>query len=239
MKYTVVALILVVTALSAALDQEPKRMKRTISSNDAVIIREIGAVITPKEDQLVVEIILGNHEKTDTDIKKGDLVLMANGKRVKSIKELRSQYENVKAGEEFKLGVKRDENLLLVKFERKSDEELNKAGGGGVVMRMEQKEGEVILPALGVKLATKDNAVVIIETLPTLAHNFKTNTPTQGDVILSINGKNVSSAEEFDEAYTELNEGDNVTILFSRNGKETKETFAKPKPMGRRMMITR
>jgi S1-C subfamily serine protease len=238
MKYTLVALILVVTSLTAAMDQEPKRMKRTISSDNAVIIREIGAVITPKEEQLIVEIILGNHEKTDTDIKKGDIILMANGKRVKTVKELRQQYDNANVGEEFKLGVKRDEHLLLVKFERKSDEELNKTGGG-MVMRMEQKEGEVILPALGVKLATKDNAVVIIETLPTLSHNFRSNPPKAGDIILSINGHKVSSAEEFDDAYTELNEGDTVTILFSRNGKENKETFAKPKPMGRRMMITR
>lgn len=235
-----IVLLLVVTVLTTAMDQEPKRFTKTISSDDAVIIREIGAVIVPKNDQLIVDIILGNNEKGDSDIQKDDVVMMANGKKVKSVNDLRIHYENGKAGEEFKLGVKRGENLMLVTFRRKSEEELNKAGGhGGMVMRMEQKSGEFILPALGLIFATKKNSVTVIGTLPTLSGNFKSFTPQEGDVIVSMNGTPFTDAEAFDNTYTEMKEGETVTLVFSRNGKELKETFAKPKPMGRKIMMSR
>ncbi|MFA6468276.1 MAG: PDZ domain-containing protein [Bacteroidota bacterium] len=217
--------------------QEVKQFTRTISADDAIIIREIGAVVLPKENMLVVNIILGNHEKTSVDIQKDDRILMMNGKKLKGIKDLRELYEKASVGQEIKLGLKRNENLLIATFTKKSNEELNKEGSrGGMVMRMEREEGEILLPALGLALKTKGDKAVVNKTLPTASNNFITFSPIKDDIIVSINGKSVSSAEEFDEAYTELNEGDKVTIVFSRDGKTSKETFNKPKPMGRMIM---
>ncbi len=212
--------------------QEPKRVTRTLSSDNSAIIREVGAVIVPKNDKLIVDIILGNYEHQAADVMKDDEVLMANGKKVKTVKDLQEQYENTKVGDEFKIGLKRGENLLMAKFTKKSEEELNKAGGT-MVMRMEQKEGDEILPALGLSFSTKGKQVIINGVLPTAANNFKSFTPKEGDAIVSINGKSVAKAESFVEAYDALSEGDKVTLVFSRSGKESTVTFSKPKPMGR------
>ncbi len=241
MKHVLAALLLSFLAVHSAhclFSQEPKRISRQFSMDDAVIIRELGAVIVPGKENLKVEIILGNNEKQNADIQKDDLVLMANGKKVRSVKELRELYENTKTGDEFKIGIKRGESLQLAKFTKKSEEELNKESGGNgrMVIRMEGKEGEQVLPALGLRLITKEKHAVVSGTLPTLDHNFKTFIPKENDVVLTLNGAKVSTAEEFDEVYTELKEGDSVTIEFSRNGKTSKETFAKPKPMGRMIM---
>ena len=152
---------------------------------------------------------------------------------IKSIKDLREQYESANVGDEFKLGLKRGDNLLIAKFIKKSEEELNKMGGGKMMMRMEKKDGEEVLPALGLVFGTKNNRVSVVNTLPTAEHNFKSFMPKQGDIIVSINDKNVKSAEEFAKAYDTYEEGDKVTITFLRDGKESKETLSKPKPMGR------
>ncbi len=221
-----------------ALEQEPKRITRQFSMDDAVIIRELGAVIVPKNDQLIVDLILGNNEKQNTDIQKDDLILMANGKKVKTVKELREQYTAAKVGEEFKVGLKRGEHLMIARFTKKSEEELNKESGGNgrMVIRMEGNEGEQVLPALGLRVSTKGKHAVVAGTLPSAENNFKKFIPKENDLILSINGQTVSTAEEFDTAYTEVETGENVTIEFSRDGKVTKESFSKPKPMGRMIM---
>lgn len=232
--FAVLFFLCAVNILFAA--QEPKRITRSFSSDNSVIIREVGAVITTKDDKLVVEVILGNNEKESADILKDDQVLMGNGKKLKSMKDLRDQYENIKTGEEFKLGLKRGKNLLITTFVKKSDEELNKAGNGRMMIRMEKKEGEEVLPALGLMFGTKNKSVVVNGTLPTASKNFKSFEPKQGDVIVSLNGKSVTSAEDFIEEYDKLKEGNSVTIVLSRNGKEMKETFSKPKPMGRVIM---
>lgn len=228
-------LFLILQLTAAA--QEPKRVTQTFSAEDAMIIREAGAVIMPKNDRLVVDIILGNHEQQPSVVQKDDEVLMANGKKVKTVKDLRGQYENTKIGDEFRIGLKRGEKLLMATFVKKSDEELNKAGGG-MVMRMERKEGELMLPALGLTFETKENRVIINSVLPTAASNFKSFTPQTGDVIVSINGKSVATAEDLVDAYDKFNEGERIMLAFARDGKEHKETFSKPKPMGR-MIINR
>lgn len=229
--------LLTACTLTAFAAQEPKRITRTFSAGDAVVIREIGAVIVPKNDRLMVDIMLGNHEREQSDVQKDDEVLMANGKKVKTVKDLREQYEGTNIGEEFKIGLKRGEHLFIAKVVKKSDEELNKAGGG-MVIRMERKEGEELLPALGLGIQTKGKKAEVSTVLPTAEKNFTAFKPERGDVIVSINGKKVSSAGEFSEAYDSFEEGDEVTIEFARSGKPGKATFKKPKPMGR-MIMTR
>ncbi len=239
MKQIFAALLVTIIAAHSAHclpSQEPKRVMRQFNMDDAVIIRELGAVITSKEEKLTVDIILGNNEKQSSDIMKDDLILMANGKKVKSIKDLREQYDGAKAGEEFKIGLKRGENLMIAKFTKKSPEELNKEGHGQMVITMDGNDGDKVLPALGLIITSKGKNAVVKGTLPNAEKNFTSFLPKENDVILSINGAKVSSAEEFDEAYTELNAGDKVTIEFSRDGKNSKESFSKPKPMGRMIM---
>lgn len=230
-------------ALTAGAAQEPKRITRTISPDDAVILREIGAVIMPKEGSLVIEVVLGNTGQQEADIKAQDEVLMANGKRVKSLKDLREQYDDAPVGKEFKIGLKRGENLQIARFIRKSEEELNQGGGGGggrtMTFRMERKEGEEMLPALGLGVLTKEGRAVVGNVLPTAGNNFTSFTPKEGDVIVSLNGTAVASSEAFVKGYDELKEGDAVTIVFRRGGKESSASFKKPKPMGRMMMITK
>ncbi len=220
-------------------NQEPKRITRTLSMEDALIIREIGVVVVSKEKTLIVDIILGNNDQQQADIKKDDIILMANGKKVQTINDLRTLYENTTAGNEFKMGLKRGEHLQIAAFVKKSDQELNKDGGhGGMVFKMEKKEGEEMLPALGLSFGTKKSGVVVSSVLPTAEKNFRSITPKEGDVIVSINGTRVVNAEAFVKAYDGVNEGESVTIVLSRRGKEMTETFTKPKPM-RQMMITK
>lgn len=224
--------------LSAA--QEPKRITRTLSMDNAMIIREAGAAIVMKGDKLTVDIVFGNTEKQIIDIQKDDEVLMANGKKIKTIADLRESYAAAAVGAEYKLGIQRGEQLLIASFIKKSDEELNAGSGqGGMVMRMERKEGEEILPALGLAIVTQKDRVVVSAVLPTAEKNFTSFKPKKDDVIISINEKNISTAESFASAYDAFNEGDRITIRFSRNGKQQTAAFDKPKPAGRTMMITK
>lgn len=218
--------------------QEPKRITKTISMDDAMIIREVGAVVAKQNEKLIIDVVLGNTGQQSADIEKGDEILMANGKKVSSLKDLRTLYDKATVGTEFKIGLKRGERLQIAAFIKKSDDELN-ASGGGMVMKLERNNGDEVLPALGLMFATKGKNVVVSGTLPTASRNFTSLEPEKGDVLVSINGTPVTTAEQFVDAYDALNEGDHVTIVLSRGGKETTQSFKKPKPMGRMMMMTK
>lgn len=220
--------------------QEPKMITRTFNADDAAMLREANALIVLKDGGLVVDVILGNSDAPASELKKGDKILMANGKKVRTVKELQELYKATAAGSEMKLGAERDGNLFLVKFVRKSEEEMNaaNAGNGRMVMRFEAKQGERILPALGLRVMTEKKHAVVAGTLPNVGRNFTAYTPAEKDIIVSLNGKNVSSAEGFDESYSALKEGAEVSIVFEREGKSTTVTFPKPKAAGQ-MIIRR
>ncbi len=99
--------------------QAQKRMMLT--ADKAVIFGELGAVVMFEED---LRVAMGvNPERIDeeykeVDLKEGDLILYANGKKVETIKELREAYEGTELGKEMKIGIQRGEDRFIVSFIR-------------------------------------------------------------------------------------------------------------------------
>ena len=83
------------------------------------------------------------------DLQTGDLILMANGKRVKTIKELTDAYASTSVGAEFKLGIQRGKEMMLVAFPKADPKDLPQRS-----MRIMTTggEGTEVLPAVGVVL---------------------------------------------------------------------------------------
>jgi S1-C subfamily serine protease len=206
------------------------------SADKTFMLNELGAIITEKEKTLTVERIPPKQsrpkEAQDIDLQKGDIVLMANGKRVKTISDLRATYEKTTISDDFKMGVKRGENQFIISVKKKSEEELAKAGGP---MRriMKSNDGDEILPALGLIISEKEKKVFVSKSLPNASENFKEFTPQENDIIASINAKPVTSAKEFVGAYDALETGAQVTIELIRKEKSATVTIAKPKPQGK------
>ena len=229
--FCLVALIAATISVS-----QPQRQMMTFSAYDAFILREVGAVVLQNDGALVVAIVPAKDQRPketqDVNIEKDDKVMMANGKRVKNIKELRNAYEKTEVGAEFKLGMKRGEDLLIATITRKSAEDLDKQGGT-MTMHMSKKEGEEVLPALGLIVGTKNKHVSVNGVLPTASGNFKEFMPKEGDAILSINATSVSDVREFVGMYDEIKTASPVRIVFQRGEKADTVDFKKPQPQGR------
>jgi S1-C subfamily serine protease len=219
--------------------QDPKPQMMMFSADNSFMLQELGAIIVEKEKVLTVEMMppkeIRSKETKEIDLQKGDIVQMANGKRMRTIKDFQDIYEKTSIGSEFKMGIRRGETQFLVALTKKSNEELAKAGGP--MRRMiTKKEGEEILPALGLIISEKNKRIVISSVLPNATPNFKEFEPKENDVIASVNGKPVGSIKEFLSVYDGLSTGDKVTMELVRNSKATSVTFAKPQPQGKILM---
>jgi S1-C subfamily serine protease len=99
-------------------------VRRTLTPDNSVVIFEIGAVITAEDGQLTVLDVMDPSDLPDgaaaVDIQSGDRVMIFNGKKVETIKDLRAAYDVAEAGKTSKLGFKRGENLLVVEFKQLS-----------------------------------------------------------------------------------------------------------------------
>ena len=64
------------------------------------------------------------------DLQEGDRILMLNGKRVKSIGDLRDVYEALAVADSVQFGIKRDDQMRIVSYLKPKDE---MEGGGHMV----------------------------------------------------------------------------------------------------------
>jgi S1-C subfamily serine protease len=227
------ALALAIAACAApapAHNERPQqKMMMQFDADKAVIIREIGMVVTEKEGKLKVEFIppadRRPKDSPDVDIIAGDEVGMAMGKKVSTAKGLRAAYDSVKPGLEFKLGLRRDGKAFIVAFRKMDDKDLPK------MMVMKSGEGENpnqdVRPALGVVIEQKDRKVFIADTFPNAPKEMQ-----KGDVVVSVNGTAVKSLQGFSDVFDNVEVGGDVKFELSRGGKAVTVAIKRPRPQG-------
>jgi S1-C subfamily serine protease len=204
------------------------------NADDAVILQEIGAVIVKEGDKINVMMVpppdAGPAGREVVDLKAGDEVGMANGKRVKAIGDLRTAYEATKPGEEFKLGIRRDGKAQIVTFTRKDAKDMPQ--GGRMIVREEGgNPNEDVFPALGFGIVTKEGTTTVNMLLPNAPKQI-----AEGDEVLSMNGKKVTKAADFSDGLDATKIGDELTMEFSHGGKAYTVKMKRPEPQGMKMI---
>ena len=210
---------------------------------DGFVIRELGAVIVPDPagDAALVEHTFDREQRPaayrDVDIAAGDRVLAANGKRVRSAKEVEAAYGAVAVGGQVELGIERKgasgPQRRIVAFAKADPAKMPQPQ-----MRMVRIEGspdaEVeVMPALGVVLSQKHAAgspVEVTAVLPNGDDLFRA-----GDRVVSLDGKPVADLADFGERWDAIAVGAPVKMVVENGGKRRDLAFARKKaPEGQR-----
>lgn len=231
-----VALLVVTRAVALqAHDEKPqKKQMRTMQfdADKAVMIDEVGMVVTEKDGKLSVDFVPPKEQRpkatAELDVAAGDEVGMAAGKRVGSVKLLRAVYDSVKPGDEFKLGLRRDGQSFIVSFRKMDAKDLPQKRM--MVRGSESDEGveRDVLPALGVALEMTKKGVEITETFPNAPKEM-----SKGDLIVSLNGKAVTNLADFSAAYDKTEVGGELKFEIIHEGKTLTVVTKRNKPQGR------
>jgi len=241
--------------------QAAERRVMTFQKGEVFFLNEFGAVVTKGDSGLTVAMSPPPDSRTkayrDVDLKEKDVVMMFNGKRMKTIADLQGRYDSLKPGDEIKLGIRRGGEMRIVAFPKvdqstlpqtqrimlRGDADTAQAQTTGApqtgVMRTWSggaSGGEIIaLPEMGLVFTEKDSAVVIASILPNAEALFHENIPAEGDVVKAIGGKDVRALDRFQEIYDKIPIGETVQLVFIHDKKETavsaKKTEAPPQKM--------
>jgi len=169
----------------------------------------------------------------NVDLREGDVVLMINGKRVRTVAEITSAYAATPVGAELKIGVERGKEMLIASFAKADPKDLPQMK---VMIRQEGGEGVELFPAVGVSLVEQGKKVVIKEVLPLETSAVHRLDVKAGDVIVSLNGWSVSSLKAYVEKFDAIAVGAPVEWKTERNGRQLTISFLRPKPMGQVMI---
>ena len=216
---------------------------KTMTNDDIFMIPGLGAVIAPEDGKLKVLIVPDDcpKEYASVDIESGDYLLMVNGKRVKTIDDLREVFKGIEVGETLEMGLKRDKTMLIASMKRASDDDT-----GGKMMMMtrtittdEEGAGEggmefqggafsiSVVPEVGIAITAGDNGLSVVGLMPAGDEEMIGDQPGEGDIVISIQGKTVETIDEFESAYEAIKTGDKVSIEYKHNDELRKLSFTK------------
>lgn len=217
----------------------------------SAMIGELGALIFEKDSTLTVEHVMDAAQRPkaykDVDLQKGDVILMVNGKRTHTADDFTTVLDSLTAGDDIKLGIKRDKAMQIVSFKRAAPEDLPKikmvtqsmpGGGegddqGGGKMTITRTEGgagpdEVaVLAGSGLIFRQEGDAVVVLAVIPDAKSTLSGAEAKAGDRILKINDQKVTDPLMLQRAFDAIEVGTKVNLVMSRDGKEFTASFDK------------
>jgi serine protease Do len=158
-------------------------------------------------------------------IKRGDVILELNGKKVKDVVSLRNMVAQSKVGSEIKLKIIRDGKSISLKAEvselpddiakvssGEQDEDLTEDNALAGFSVTDLTAG--IAKQLG--LSRDENGVVIVRVEPYSAADEAG--LKKGDVIQEMNRKLVENVRDFNNIVSKIKEGDSVLLFINRGG---------------------
>jgi len=138
-KKVLVSTAFLVLASSAAVlhagAQEQKLLR--LDKDTSFVLFELMAVITQTDSLVSVNTIIPTGEKRDesggADLQEGDVIVMANGRRITGVKDMHEIYDKLQTGEPFKLGVRRGKEMLIISVPKSDSDKME--GGGRMIIR--------------------------------------------------------------------------------------------------------
>lgn len=220
------------------------------------ILNELGSIIVADSEGLLVQMAgpkeVRPEKYKDVDLRDGDRIIMLNGKKTTTVQQFEEGYKAIEIGQDVELGIKRDKMMMIVSFPKADPDELPRMRAmmiseeDGKISSLENERGNANittmssegmtdikpLPGAGIITAEKEGDVVVMMVLPNAKEIFKENQLEKDDIILSLQGQEISSAKQFSEEFEKIPVGSNISIKYSRDGKTGETAFTKQEVSG-------
>jgi len=219
--------------MQPALGQQQQKVNAD-NVQKSILLDEVKAILADEDNGITVKAILGNNN--GGELKRGDVIFMAQGLPVSSVSDLISLYEKTGKKQEFRMAVKRNGDRFLTSFDIDPDSETGREMFTGT-MKFNSSDantsgsmGTNLVPELlvyGIMSAGSDNGLIIKKTMPNLDSNLKEKGINDGDKIISVAGKKVKTHKDFKKVWDEISEGEKVELKIAKGDKEVSVLLSK------------
>lgn len=227
-----IALVLTLATVASLHPSTAAAQTRSLVINpgsEIFLLKELGAVISDSDSGLTVLMVLPAEQRgtayKNVDLREGDRVLMLNGKLMQSPGHLEKTYDQLAAGDELKLGIRRGRDMLIEALVKANPDDLPQQM---MVKTCGDNPVSASLADAGLILKELNDKIVIDDVIPDLVKNFTGSKPEKGDIILKVQGSAVSAGEQVPEIYSAIRSGDRVELVLERQGREISSGFIKP-----------
>ncbi|MBI5727697.1 MAG: PDZ domain-containing protein [Ignavibacteriales bacterium] len=231
------AALLAFLFISIVLGIQAQQIVRKLSKGGGVFnLPEIGGVILGDNGKVFFDMMMPADDRKaeykSLDIKKDDVILMMNSKKITSIKEVEEMYNGAKPGDEVKFGLNRAGKNFLVSFKKGDPSQFQ---GMRTIIKTSDGAGKGISPIdeIGILAEEKEGKVFLTDILPFAPEALKNSGAKEQDVIVSINGTKTRSIKEVKKQLEKIGKGEKFTLGLQSGGKQKSISLKKEKPKGR------
>jgi PDZ domain-containing secreted protein len=226
-----------------------------MNSSDLFFFNELNAMVNADKGDLLIQISGPAEQRPDkyrsVDIRQNDVIMAIDGKRIKSIAELKEIYDALNVGEDIRMGIRRDNIMKIVNFPKadpkqfanrkfvihrtvsddESDNDESMLPEKRMVLQPDGKGGKILVLAEAGLIIRENDSCIVLETILSNASDVLIGDELEdGDVIKVIQGESVNSSDQFSKVYEGIDVGENVTLSLSRDNKKLSVSFKKSEP---------
>ena len=124
---------------------------KIITNGEAEFLPEFNGVVLFEKNKFVINLNIPanmrSKEYQNVDLQTGDEIQFVNGKKIKTIKDFRKYYSELKPGDEVKFGIVRDNQRYIIPFKKGSmpKDDSEGANGGAVKQKIQVINGKVFI----------------------------------------------------------------------------------------------
>ena len=236
----IMVLTMALVSFTPAVSRAQARTLQLSGDQDVFMLKELGAVIADSENGPTVLMVIPSENRAEAcrevDLREGDAILMANGKKISGARRLKEIYEGLNIGDVLKLGIKRGKEMLIASLAKADPDDLP---AQIMMLKGGEESGDVatVMAGVGLILKETDGKVIIDEVLPGVDDKFTGDVPKKGDVILKIQETSITQPGQVPEVYSKLKANDQVRLTIDRQGTEITFSFAKQECIGNKPLI--
>lgn len=229
-------------------EKKPKTQMRIVGSPGEIwMLPEVGMVAIAHDGKLTIEgISPANSRPKDyqsIDLQQGDIIMMANGKKITDTKIISALYDSLAIGQELKLGIKRGDQMMMATVKKADPATLPKRrmvvtdekGGPNIETSGESHsiqfddgvEDITPLSGTGLFVGTKGKEMIVAGLMPEAKEVLRDAAIEKGDIITKLQDKPVTTIANLEKDFDAIKIGEPVTITVMHGGKELKATFTK------------
>jgi S1-C subfamily serine protease len=190
-------------------------------------------------------------EFKSVDLAEHDVIIMCNGKRTRTIAELRGLIDALAIGDDIKLAVRRGRDRIMVAFPKPDPDKYPKQqmmimrapgspdgdksslppGAAAVRLNLGPGQGTTLVLEAALLLADSDSGLCVQQRLPIKGAPQTGPDIAVGALVKEINGVAVTSADAFNSVYDKTPEGQEFAITFSVKGDEVTGRWTRLQPL--------
>jgi len=258
-----VVMVLLSVALAAGQTQT-RRFYNSEGPMDGFNVPGLGAVLMEQNGTISVIMLSPAQERPEefreVDLQENDIIVMCNGKRIKTLAALREILETTAVGDAIKLAVKRGSDRLIVSFPNPDPEKYadtrqmvmmtttvdadggsriaTSDGQGATAITLEQGQDMAVVLEAGLILADSDSGLFVMQILPGASTSTGDPEIETGFLVTAINNVPISDVAGFHETYDAITTGQKFALAFDHGDETTTGMWIKrDAPVGRAVRI--